>query len=91
MLLSNQPHFNNKLYQVVIIMGFWLYRKKAKKATRAKIKKMKKGKKENWNKLLISYSDGSNFDNKIYIKKCLNLTNFNLSRTLHFLKYLVIV
>lgn len=31
MLLSNQPHFNYKLYQVVIIMGFWLYRKKGEK------------------------------------------------------------
>lgn len=47
MLLSNQPHFNYKLYQVVIIMGFWLYQKKRrKKATRAKIKKMKKERKK---------------------------------------------
>ena len=30
MLLSNQPHFNYKLYQVVI-MGFWLYQKKGEK------------------------------------------------------------
>lgn len=30
-LLSNQPHFNYKLYQVVIIMGFWLYQKKGEK------------------------------------------------------------
>lgn len=35
MLLSNQPHFNYKLYQVVIIIGFWLYQKKAKKGNKS--------------------------------------------------------
>ena len=36
MLLSNQPHFNYKLYQVVIIMGFWHYqKKKAKKGNKS--------------------------------------------------------
>lgn len=53
-----------------------LPKKRRKKATRAKIKKMKKGKKENWNKLLISYSDGSNFDNKIIHQEMSQLDKF---------------
>ena len=46
MLLSNQPHFNYKLYQVVIIMGFWLYRKKGEKRQQELKSKMKKERKK---------------------------------------------
>lgn len=76
MLLSNQPHFNYKLYQVVIIMGFWLYRKKGEKRQQELKSKNEKGKKENRNKLLISYSDGSNFDNKILHQEMSQLDKF---------------
>lgn len=76
MLLSNQPHFNYKLYQVVIIIGFWLYQKKGEKRQQELKSKNEKGKKENRNKLLISYSDGSNFDNKILHQEMSQLDKF---------------
>lgn len=76
MLLSNQPHFNYKLYQVVIIMGFWLYQKKGEKRQQELKSKKWKGKKENRNKLLISYSDGTNFDNKILHQEMSQLDKF---------------
>lgn len=76
MLLSNQPHFNYKLYQVVIIIGFWLYQKKGEKRQQEPKSKNEKGKKENRNKLLISYSDGSNFDNKILHQEMSQLDKF---------------
>lgn len=53
-----------------------LPKKRRKKATRAKIKKNEKGKKGNRNKLLISYSDGSNFDNKILHQEMSQLDKF---------------
>lgn len=76
MLLSNQPHLNYKLYQVVIIIGFWLYQKKGEKRQQELKSKNEKGKKENRNKLLISYSDGSNFDNKILHQEMSQLDKF---------------
>lgn len=76
MLLSNQPHLNYKLYQVVIIIGFWLYQKKGEKRQQELKSKNEKGKKENRNTLLISYSDGSNFDNKILHQEMSQLDKF---------------
>lgn len=76
MLLSNQPHLNYKLYQVVINIGFWLYQKKGEKRQQELKSKNEKGKKENRNKLLISYSDGSNFDNKILHQEMSQLDKF---------------
>ena len=76
MLLSNQPHLNYKLYQVVIIIGFWLYQKKGEKRQQELKSKNEKGKKENRKKLLISYSDGSNFDNKILHQEMSQLDKF---------------
>lgn len=50
--------------------------KKGEKRQQELKSKNEKGKKENRNKLLISYSDGSNFDNKILHQEMSQLDKF---------------